>query len=136
MKKQRVLFLCTANSCRSQMAEAIVNARMGDTWQAFSAGSKPAGYVHPMVLKALEEAGIPHTGTSKSMAVFQGQDFDLVINVCDDDDGECPVWTGKGKRLHHAFPDPSKTGALEDFRKLRDTMLLEIIPILKSFPDD
>jgi arsenate reductase (thioredoxin) len=136
MKKKRVLFLCTGNSCRSQMAEAIVNARFGESWQAFSAGSKPAGFVHPMVLKVLEEVRIRHAGTSKSMDVFRGQDFDLVINVCDDDDRECPVWTGKGKRLHHAYPDPAKTGALEDFRRLRDAMLLEFKPLLESFPDD
>lgn len=136
MIKRKVLFLCTANSCRSQMAEAIVNARLGDAWQAFSAGSKPGGYVHPMVLQVLEEAGIRHQGISKSMDKFHGQDFDLVINVCDDDDRECPVWTGNGQRLHHAFPDPAKSGEIEDFRKLRDAMLREIIPILESFPGD
>jgi arsenate reductase (thioredoxin) len=136
MNKFRVLFLCTGNSCRSQMAEAIVNARLGDTWQAFSAGSKPAGYVHPMALKALEEAGIRHAGTSKSMDVFRSQDFDLVITVCDDNEGECPVWLGKGKRLHQAYPDPAKSGDIEDFRTVRDDMLRELPPILKAYTTD
>jgi arsenate reductase (thioredoxin) len=132
MSKNRVLFLCTANSCRSQMAEAIVNSRLGDSWQAFSAGSKPSGYVHPMVVQVLDEAGIHFAGKPKSMDVFGGQDFDLVVNVCDDDENECPVWTGKGKRLHRAYPDPAKTGDLENFRKLRDAMLIEIKPLLDS----
>jgi arsenate reductase (thioredoxin) len=114
------------------MAEAIVNARLGDTWKAFSAGSKPAGYIHPMALKALVEAGIRHAGTSKSMDVFHGQDFDLVINVCDDDEGECPVWLGKGKRLHRAYPDPAKSGDIEDFRTVRDAMIRELPPLLDS----
>ena len=60
---KKVLFLCTGNSCRSQMAEAIVNARLGDTWQAVSAGTKPAGYVHPKALEALSEIGIQHAGS-------------------------------------------------------------------------
>jgi len=60
--KQKVLFLCTGNSCRSQMAEAIINARLGETWQAFSAGTNPAGYVHPKALEALSEIGFTHLG--------------------------------------------------------------------------
>jgi arsenate reductase (thioredoxin) len=62
---KRVLFLCNGNSCRSQMAEAIVNARLGDEWQAVSLGTKPAGYVHPKTLAEFSEIGIQHTGSSK-----------------------------------------------------------------------
>ena len=131
MDKRRVLFLCTGNSCRSQMAEAIVNARLGERWQAVSAGTRPAGFVHPKALAALEEIGIRHTGRSKSMDEFRGQDFDLVVTVCDSAAEECPVWLGKGKRLHHSFPDPAKTDDMNDFRKVRDAMIREILPLLE-----
>ena len=117
---KRVLFLCTGNSCRSQMAEAIVNARMGETWQAVSAGTKPAGYVHPKALEALAEIGIRHRGSSKRVDEFQGADFDLVVTVCDSAAEECPVWLGKGKKVHHSFPDPALTDDLNDFRSVRD----------------
>ena len=71
MSKRKVLFLCTGNSCRSQMAEAIVNARLGERWQAVSAGTVPAGYVHPKALAALREIGIEHDGRSKSADEFR-----------------------------------------------------------------
>jgi arsenate reductase (thioredoxin) len=133
--KKKVLFLCTGNSCRSQMAEAIVNARLADTWQAFSAGSRPAGMVHPKALQVLAEIGIQHEGRSKPMDEFRGQDFDLVMTVCDPADEECPVWLGKGKKIHNGFPDPAKTNQLEDFRKVREDMLREIIPLLENHAD-
>ena len=79
------------------MAEAIVNARLGDAWQAFSAGTKPAGYVHPKALTALSEIGIQHTGRSKMADEFRDVDFDLVVTVCDSAAEECPVWLGMGK---------------------------------------
>ena len=106
--KRKVLFLCTGNSCRSQMAEAIVNARLGNTWKAVSAGTQPAGYVHPKAVEALQEIGIQHTGRSKRADEFQGIDLDLVVTICDSAAEECPVWLGKGKRAHHSFPDPAK----------------------------
>ena len=80
-EKRTVLFLCTGNSCRSQMAEAIVNARLGDQWRAFSAGTEPSGYVHPLAIKALSEIGIQHEGMSKHTDEFREMDFDLVITV-------------------------------------------------------
>jgi len=131
MTKQRVLFLCSGNSCRSQMAEAIVNARLGERWQAESAGTRPAGFVHPKALAVLEEIGIHHSGRSKSMDEFRGQAFDLVVTVCDSAAEECPVWLGKGRRLHHSFPDPAKTDELKDFRRVRDAMILELLPLLE-----
>jgi len=130
---KKVLFLCTGNSCRSQMAEAIVNARLGETWQAVSAGTKPAGYVHPKALTALSEIGIHHEGRSKLANEFRDVNFDLVVTVCDSAAEECPVWLGKGKREHHSFPDPAKTDQLDDFRKVRDDIEKEIIPLLKAF---
>lgn len=131
--KRKVLFLCTGNSCRSQMAEAIVNARLGEQWEAFSAGTRPAGYVHPKALAALAEIGIQHQGRSKLADEFRQVDFDLVITVCDSAAEECPLWLGKGKRLHHSFPDPAKTGEMNDFRAVRDAIERQILPLLRGY---
>ncbi|GAB4404865.1 MAG: arsenate reductase ArsC [Anaerolineales bacterium] len=129
---KKVLFLCTGNSCRSQMAEAIVNARIGDTWQAVSAGTKPAGYIHPKALEALAEIGIRHEGRSKRVDEFQGVNFDVVVTVCDSAAEECPVWLGKGKKIHHSFFDPAATDDMDDFRRVRDEILQVIPQILKQ----
>ncbi|MBK7456085.1 MAG: arsenate reductase ArsC [Anaerolineales bacterium] len=129
---KNILFLCTGNSCRSQLAEAIVNARMGESWHAVSAGTKPAGYVHEKALAALSEIGIQHTGRSKRADEFQGVDFDLVVTVCDSAAEECPIWLGKGKRVHHSFPDPALTDNMDDFRKVRDDIEIEITKLLKQ----
>ena len=129
---KKVLFLCTGNSCRSQMAEAIVNARMGGEWQAVSAGTKPAGYVHPKALTALAEIGIQHEGRSKLADEFKGQDFDLVVTVCDSAAEECPVWLGKGRKVHHSFPDPALTDDLNDFRAVRDDIERVMVDLLES----
>ncbi len=115
------------------MAEAIVNARYPE-WRAFSAGVQPAGTVHPLAIQALSEIGIQHRGESKGVDRFRGTDFDLVITVCDEANEQCPVWLGKGRKLHHSFPDPAKaTGTevqrLEAFRRVRD-QLLETLPEL------
>jgi arsenate reductase len=134
---KKVLFLCTGNSCRSQMAEAIVNARLAGEWQAVSAGTRPAGYVHPKAEAALSEIGIRHQGRSKLADEFRGQDFDLVVTVCDSAAEECPLWLGKGKREHRNFRDPAKAqGTDEDvmnvFRTVRDDIEREIIQLLKQ----
>jgi arsenate reductase len=133
--KRKVLFLCTGNSCRSQMAEAIVNARYGDQWEAVSAGTQPAGYVHPKAIAVLREIGIEHEGASKNTDQFRGINFDLVVTVCDDAAENCPVWLGKGKRVHMGFPDPAKAkgseeGILAAFRAVRDDMLQKITDLL------
>jgi arsenate reductase len=135
--KRKVLFLCTSNSCRSQMAEAIVNARLGDMWEAVSAGTQPAGYVHPKAVEALQEIGIQHTGRSKRADEFRDVDFDLVVTVCDSAAEGCPVWLGKGKRAHHSFPDPAKAEGTNEqvrniFRAVRDDIENEIIKLLKT----
>jgi arsenate reductase len=139
MPKRKVLFLCTGNSCRSQMAEAIVNARLGDTWEAVSAGTKPTGFVHPKTLAALAEIGIRHTGRSKQADEFRDMEFDLVVTVCDSAAEECPIWLGKGKRVHHSFPDPAKVSGTDDemmaaFRAIRDDMMVDIPPLLNEWP--
>ena len=132
-QSRKVLFLCTGNSCRSQMAEAFVNAQLGDKWEAMSAGTKPAGYVHPKALAALAEIGIQHTGRSKSALEFQGADFDLVVTVCDSAAEECPIWLGKGKRIHHSIYDPAKSDNMDDFRSVRDAIVREIPKLLEQF---
>ncbi len=134
MTKRKVLFLCTGNSCRSQLAEAIVNARLSDEWEAVSAGTYPSGYVHPVALRVLREIGIEHQGRSKSVAEFRTVPFDLVVTVCDSAAEECPVWLGQGKRVHLGFPDPAKaTGTDEEvltvFRVVRDS-IAQKIPVL------
>jgi arsenate reductase (thioredoxin) len=115
------------------MAEAIVNNNMGDMWTAFNAGTKPSGYVHPKAITVLAEIGIPHVGRSKSVDEFRGVDFDLVVTLCDPANDECPIWLGRGKRLHHGFPDPAITDDINEFRKVRDDIDQEIIKLLKKY---
>ena len=112
------------------MAEAIVNSRLADTWQAFSAGTHPSGYVHPKALVVLSEIGIHHAGRSKNVTEFLHDKFDLILTVCDSAKEECPVWLGNGLRLHHSFPDPAMTNDLADFRKVRDEIEKILFPIL------
>ncbi len=134
--RRNVLFLCTGNSCRSQMAEAIANARLADRWRAYSAGTQPAGYVHPKAIQVLAEIGIQHDGRSKHADELRGVDFDLVVTVCDSAAEECPLWLGPGIRVHYSFPDPAKAAGREDevlgvFRQVRDA-IVEQIPGLLS----
>ena len=136
----KVLFLCTGNSCRSQMAEALVNARLGDRWQAFSAGTRPTGEVHPLALQVLAELGIQHQGESKSAEVWRGRDFNLVVTVCDAAAEDCPVWLGRGQKIHLAFPDPAKAQGtpeqvLAEFRSVRDQIAGQVPRLLASFPE-
>ena len=137
MNQNKVLFLCTGNSCRSQMAEAIVNTRLNGEWLAFSAGTKPAGYVHPLAIKVLEEIGIQHQGRSKHVDEYRDTDFDQVITVCDSAAEECPVWLGPSRRVHMGFPDPAKATGTDDevlsvFRQVRDDIDLQITEMLTS----
>lgn len=137
MSKRRVLFLCTGNSCRSQMAEAIVNHDLGDEWQAFSAGTHPAAAVHPLAIQALAEIGIPHQGETKSTDAFRDQPLDLVITVCDDAAENCPVWLGRGAKAHIGFPDPALAQGTPDevlavFRNVRDDIRKTVVPFLQK----
>ena len=139
--KRKVLFLCSGNSARSQIAEAIVNARLGDQWEAASAGTEPAGYVHPNALRALAEIGIEHEGRSKSALEFHDVVFDLVVTVCDDAAENCPVWLGKGRRAHLGFPDPAKATGTEDeilalFRAVRDDIAYKLPALLRKWDKD
>ncbi len=138
--KKKVLFLCTGNSCRSQVAEATVNARLGSEWEAVSAGTDPSGYVHPKAIQALAEMGIEHQGESKHTDNFRDVEFDLVVTVCDSAAENCPVWLGKGKKVHCGFEDPAEaTGTeaetMDVFRKVRDQIAQEIPELLKTHLD-
>jgi len=133
-----VLFLCTGNSCRSQMAEAIVNARLNTFWKAYSAGTYPAGFVHPMAVEVLNEIGIKHEGESKSVEGFRTFPFDLVVTVCDSAAEECPLWLGQGRRVHLGFRDPAKaTGSdaeiRDAFRLVRDEIAHQIPELLSQY---
>jgi len=139
--KHRVLFLCTGNSVRSQIAEAIVNARMGETWEAVSAGTSPTGYVHPNALRVLAEIGIEHHGRSKSANEFRDAPFDLVVTVCDDAAENCPVWLGQGKRVHVGFPDPAKAAGTDAqvvaaFRAVRDDIAQKVPTLLNQWAEE
>ncbi len=119
------------------MAEAIVNHRMGDAWEAFSAGTRPADAVHPMTTQVLREIGIDHTGRVKSVNEFKDAALDLVVTVCDPAAEDCPVWLGKGRREHLDFPDPVNAAGtaeeqLEAFRSTRDAIVTQIPELLKS----
>jgi arsenate reductase len=141
LRKRQVLFLCTGNSCRSQLAEALVNDRLNETWTAVSAGTHPAGFVHPLAIQVLEEVGIRFAGRSKSAAEFRGRDFDLVITVCDSAAEECPVWLGPGRRLHLGFPDPAlaagpEAEVLEVFRHVRDQIDFQVSAALHRYAEE
>ena len=134
--KKRVLFLCTGNSCRSQMAEGLVNQTLGDEWKAYSAGTNPAGFVHPLALQVMSELDIDISRQrSKSAAEFREKDFDRVVTVCDDAAETCPVWLGRGRHVHIGFEDPAKaTGSEADrlavFRRVRDEIRQKITDYL------
>lgn len=123
------------------MAEAIVNLLFVDTWQASSAGTKPAGYVHPKAIRVLSEVGIQHDGNSKHVHEFFDVPFDLVVTVCDSAAEECPLWLDKGKSVHISFPDPAAaTGTEEElldvFRQVRDDITIKVPFLLRQWTID
>ncbi len=129
MKKQAkptVLILCTGNSCRSHMAEGILRNVAGDMLDAQSAGSDPAGFVHPLAIRALADISIDISGnTSKHMRDFLERDVETVITVCDNADQACPTFPGQANRHHWPFPDPAKAKGSEEeiwkvFEQVRD----------------
>jgi len=141
-EKKRVMILCTGNSCRSQMAQVIWNQLGGDKWEVVSAGSKPAGYVHPMAIKLLQEFELPTVGLeSKSMEPFMGQEFDLVVTVCDNAKGDCPSFPGAKTVLHWPFEDPNdaegtETEKMEVFRSVADLIKARINAYLEKLKAD
>ena len=139
--KRRVLFLCTGNSARSHMAEALVNARWSDRWRAFSAGTQPAGYIHPMAVEVMKEIGITLEGArSKGVDEFLGQTFDLVVTVCDQAAEACPTWPGRAREVHLRFPDPAAVTGPEEavraaFRQVRDRLAEGFERLLQELED-
>lgn len=128
----RVLFLCTHNSSRSQMAEGLLQARGGAAFAVFSAGTEPR-VVHPLAIKAMQELGIDISGhTAKGIDTFAAQPaMDLVITVCDEAQEACPFFPHARKQVHWGFPDPSRvTGTEEErlaaFRHIRDLIAAKI----------
>jgi len=140
MSKKRILFLCTGNSARSQMAEGLVNHFSGERWEAFSAGTEPSGYVHPLAIRAMAELGIDIAAQrSKSADEFRGAEFDQVITVCDSAAANCPVWLGSpvGQIANLPFLDPaaatgSEVERLEVFRQVRDSLRQGILSHLEQ----
>ena len=106
--KKRILFLCTGNAARSQMAEGLARAFHGEKIDVVSAGSRPAGWVHPLAVRALAEIGIDiRDHTSKSSDEFIDQVFDIVVTVCDSAAADCPHWPGAKRIEHWPIEDPS-----------------------------
>jgi arsenate reductase (thioredoxin) len=136
MSRKSVLFLCTGNSCRSQMAEGLVNHFLASGWQAYSAGTRPSGYVHPLAIEAMAELGIDiSAGQSKSTETFRQAKFDVVVTVCDNAAEDCPLWLGPGRVVHISFPDPAgATGSHEEkmaiFRQVRDDIHQQVLAYL------
>jgi arsenate reductase len=126
--KKRVLFLCTGNSARSQMAEGLVHHFQGDRWAAWSAGTDPAPRVHLLAVQVMAELGIDISAQRpKSVDEFRDAAFDLVITLCDQAAEACPLWLGAGMMTHLGFPDPAAaTGSEEErlavFRQVRDAI--------------
>ena len=135
----RVLILCTGNSCRSQMAEGLINHFLADQWSANSAGTAPSGYVHPLAIRAMAELDIDISGgESKSVEQFRGENFAVAITVCDDAAENCPVWLGSGEKVHIGFDDPADaTGTEEErmavFRRVRDEIRAQVLPYLADW---
>jgi arsenate reductase (thioredoxin) len=123
---KRVLFLCTGNSCRSHMAEGWLRHLAGDRYESLSAGAKPAGYVHPLAIKAMAEVGVDISQhRSKSIAEFDGQTLDVLVTVCDNAREACPVFAGAKQTIHHSFDDPAHAMGSEEeklrvFRRVRE----------------
>jgi len=131
MPAQRVLFLCTHNSARSQMAEGLLRSLGGDRFEAHSAGTQ-ATRVRPLAIQAMAEVGIDiSTQASKTLDPYVDQRFDHVITVCDDANESCPIFPNTLHRLHWSLPDPSKatgsqTEQLAVYRKVRDALRARI----------
>ncbi len=130
--KPGILILCTGNSCRSQMAEGFLRAAAGDIVDAYSAGSKPAGHIHPLAMQVMREAGVELSSPqyrSKSWNEFLDKSITTIITVCGAADGACPCFPGQMHRHHWQFDDPahatgSEAEILAEFRRVRDQIQL------------
>ncbi len=136
--RQRILVLCTGNSCRSQMALGWLRHLYAERIEAFSAGSQPAGRVHPLAIRAMQEVGIDISGEQpKHLGQFLGQPFDKVLTTCDSAAEACPVFPGRVERYHRDFSDPARAAGSEEkcmaaFRRVRDEIkewLIELMAV-------
>jgi arsenate reductase (thioredoxin) len=124
--KPLILVLCTGNSCRSHLAEGLLRSALGDDFEVASAGSNPAGYVHPLAIRAMEEVGIDLSGhRSKHLDEFLDREVETVITVCGNADQACPMFPGQLNRHHWGFDDPAHAEGTEEekmavFRRVRD----------------
>ena len=136
--KKRVLVLCTGNSCRSQMAEGWINGRLGDSWEARSAGTAPADRVHPLAVRAMAEAGVDiSSATPTNVRAYLDEPWDLVVTVCDSAQETCPVFPRPVAKLHVPFFDPARAEGSEDermavFRRVRDEVRDRLLAELRS----
>lgn len=137
--KKKILFLCTGNSVRSQMAEAIANTFHGDDVEAVSAGSRPAGVVHPLAIAAMAEVGVDiQAADSKSAQKFIHEPFDVVVTVCDSAAQDCPAWPGAKRIEHWPIEDPTfmagdsqaRLGRFVETRKDLEQRIAELVSTL------
>ena len=137
IKKEKIIFICTGNACRSQIAEGIMRQLAGDKFDIFSAGSHPT-LVHPMSIKVMKEIGIDISShNSDPISHFLSEKINIVITVCDDANKVCPVFPGKVERIHWSIEDPikrwsSNSDDLVNFRKTREDLTERIKNLLKS----
>ncbi len=132
--QKKVLILCTGNSCRSQMAEGFINAMLGDTWKAFSAGTHPSERVHPLAVRAMAEVGIDISRQEpEPVERYLDQHWDLVITVCDSAKETCAIFPRPAEQIHVGFPDPADASGTDEekmpvFRKIRDAIRRRLVP--------
>jgi arsenate reductase len=135
--KKKVLFLCTGNSARSQIAEGLMKSMGGEQWEVKSAGII-SSYVHPLAIRVMDEVGIDISKqTSKSQEQFLKEEFDYIITLCDNAAMACPTFPGQGNRLHWSIEDPAMAiGTMDErvavFRKARDEIRMKIEELLLS----
>jgi arsenate reductase len=133
-EKKRVLVLCTGNSCRSQMAEGWIRARMGDRWEVSSAGTHPVHAIHPLAVRAMAEVGVDISGNHpQSVERFLNDPWDLVVTVCDYAQQDCPNFPRAVPKRHVSFYDPAQAQGTDDermvvFRRVRDEIRDRLLP--------
>lgn len=136
IKKQKIIFICTGNACRSQIAEGIMRNLAGDKFDVYSAGSHPTK-VHPMSIKVMKEVGIDiYSQTSDPISLYLNEIMDIVVTVCDDASKACPIFPGNVERIQWSVEDPFKGWDLDsddllNFRKTREDLTKRIKNLLK-----
>lgn len=140
---KKVLFLCTGNACRSQMAEGWAKKLLAGEVEAFSAGTRSGREVDPRAVRAMAEAGVDISGQKpKSLEIFKDMEFDLVVTLCDNARETCPVYWGKARKMHNGFDDPATVAgkeateeeAMPHFRRVRDEIrgfVLDLAAVLR-----